>query len=83
MSRYEIEGRKPGTKVAVGWDPPMQTYFVQVYDSASDEEGPTVWLGGMLRELYELEVLERAIRPHAELPLELRSALCLDRDEDR
>ena len=84
MSRYEIPGRKPGTTVAVGWDHPMLTYFVQVYDPAVEEdENPVVWLGGKPRELYDLEDLKRAIRRHADLTDELAVTLYGDRDEGR
>lgn len=88
MSRYEIEGRQPGTKVFVGWDHPLLTYFVQVYDEPSEQEGPEqegprVWLGASLREIYDLTDLKRAIRPHADLSLELGAVLYRDRDEGR
>lgn len=84
MSRYEIAGRRSGTRVAVGWDHPLLTYFVQVHDDRLDEEeNPTVWLGASVRELYDLDDLKRAIRPHADLSLELGAALYRDRDEGR
>ncbi|WP_158811226.1 hypothetical protein [Beijerinckia sp. L45] len=83
MSRYELDGRKPGFRVVVGWDQPMLTYFVHVFDPASKREGPTVWLGGTPSELYELDDLKRAIRPHADLTLQLFAQLYRDRDEGR
>ena len=82
MSRHEIPGRKLGTTVAVGWDQPMLTFFVQVYDPSA-EEGPSVWLGGKPRELYDLDDLKRAIRRHADLTPELVRTLYRDRDEGR
>lgn len=83
MSRYEIEGRKPGTKVFVGWDHPLLTYFVQVYDETSEEEGPQVWIGAWLREIYGIEDLKRAIGPHADLSEDLAVTLYRDRDDGR
>jgi len=83
MSRHEIPGRSPGTTVFVGWDHPLMTYFVQVYDTASSEEGPAVWLGASWREIYDLDDLKRAIRRHADLTEELGATLYRDRDEGR
>lgn len=84
MSRYELAGRKPGTTVSVGWDHPLLTYFIQVYDEAVDEEeNPIVWRGGMARELDDLNDLLRALRPHADLPVALVANLYGDRDEGR
>lgn len=38
-----------GCEVVVGWDPPMQTYFGQVYDHTleDEDENPIVWIGLM------------------------------------
>lgn len=32
-----------GDVVVVGWDPPLQTFFGQVYERG--EDGPSVWVG--------------------------------------
>jgi hypothetical protein len=33
-------------EVIVGWDPPLETLFLQVYDKSVDEDyGPLVWKG--------------------------------------
>lgn len=33
-------------ELVVGWDPPLRTFFAQVYDTSVDEdENPIVWLG--------------------------------------
>ena len=83
MSRHEIEGREPTTRVVVGWDQPMLTYFVHVFDKSTEREGPRVWLGGAPHELYDLDDLKRAIRPHAVIPGQLAATLYADRDEGR
>ena len=84
MSRHEVAGRKPGSLVVVGWDHPLLTYFVHVYapgDIPGECDGPKVWLGGTPRELYDVDDLKRAVRPHADLSPELLARLYGDRDE--
>lgn len=83
MSRYELAGRDAGTRVVVGWDHPMLTYFVHVFDPEAEarKEGPSVWLGGRACELYDLDDLKRAIAPYADLPRDLAATLYGDRDE--
>ena len=83
MSRHEIAGHKPGLRVAVGWDQPLLTYFVHVFDAGWKREGPTIWLGFRPRELYDIGDLKRAIQQHADLPRELLVTLRRDRDEGR
>lgn len=86
MSRHVVPGLKPGVTVVIGWDQPMLTYLIHVFapgDIPGECDGPEVWLGGVPRELYDLNDLKRAIRPHAELTLELAGTLYTDRDEGR
>jgi hypothetical protein len=66
----------------------MLTFFVQIYDEDSldedAEEGPVVWVGTDLRELYDFEELDPVLRQHhIKLPHETRMALYGDRDEGR
>ena len=82
MSRHELDGREPGTRIVVGWDPPLLTYFVHVFDGRADE-GPSVWLGGAQSWLRDLADLRRAVQPFTDLPDELAHRLQEDRDEDR
>ena len=45
MSRHLIRDDRQ-FEVIVGWDPPLQTLFLQVYDKSRDEDlGPLVWRG--------------------------------------
>src|SRR5919107_581190 len=72
-SRYRLEGRRPSLAIIVGWDRPLATYFVQVWDvpdGAEDhEEGELLlWGGTAWGELTEVDELERALSPFAELP---------------
>jgi len=84
MSRHRVPVKENGREVYVGWDQPMLTYFLQVYDPAkSEDENPVVWRGTSLRELYDLDDLIRVARPHAALDATLRSTLYGDRDLGR
>jgi hypothetical protein len=85
VSRYEIPARNPAHQVFVGWDPPLQTMFLQVYDARrGEEENPVVWIGAdRPRQLYDIEDLRRALAPHADLPHDIAVALYGDRDEGR
>jgi len=66
MSRHRI-AEKP-RKVIVGWDPPLQTFFLQVCDSENDDEEEVVlWLGGISGEIRTVADLEAALSSHAEL----------------
>lgn len=79
MSRYALEGG-----AVVGWDPPLQSFFVIVRDGDPDHE-PSVWLGCSPRELYQLEDLLRVAPAQVRVQLtpELQRALYADRDEGR
>jgi hypothetical protein len=58
MSRRRVPGVNPAHEVWVGWDPPLRTFFGQVYDPDRDEdENPVLWVGAnppWLREPSEL-----------------------------
>ena len=50
MSRHRIAERP--SEVIVGWDPPLQTFFLQVCDPEKDDEGEVIlWLGGISGEI--------------------------------
>jgi hypothetical protein len=85
MSRHEIPGFSPANKVIVGWDNPMQTFFMQVIDrkkeNAGKDEKFVSWRGTALREIYEVEDLRRRLSPYADLTRKMGSALYGDKDE--
>lgn len=61
MSRYTIS--HPRYLVSVGWDRPLNTYFVSVIDEAAiDEEGVVIWLGVTANEFTQVESFLRAFR---------------------
>lgn len=87
MSRHELAARDPNHKVIVGWDHPLQTFFVQVIDRAkevSDEDEKFVlWMGCYHREIYEVDILARVVGKYAELSHDMRMTLYGDKDEGR
>jgi hypothetical protein len=89
MSRHEIPAIYPDHKIVVGWDHPLLTYFGIVYNTAKEAEdnetGEIIaWVGTSLRELYEIDDLQHAIRSHVAIfSPELRVTLYGDKDEGR
>lgn len=82
MSRYELPGKKLGTTIAVGWDAPLQTFFMQVFRPG--RRTASVWKGGSPDDrLPDFEDLRRVIAPYADLPALTASLLVGDQDEDR
>jgi hypothetical protein len=74
MSRHRI-AEKP-KEIVAGWDPPLQTFFLQIPDPAKDEEDEIVlWLGGRHGELPEVADLTAALASHAGLPPALAQQL--------
>jgi hypothetical protein len=86
MSRHQIPARDPNHEVIVGWDRPLQTFFVQVYDKrkkGTDDE-LIMWCGASRpRELYEVEDVRRVVGQYAELTADMASTLYGDKDEGR
>ncbi|WP_375383183.1 hypothetical protein [uncultured Sphingomonas sp.] len=82
MSRHVFPGHTGATSVALGWDRPLSTFFVQVFRPDPDEEGEEtsfIWTGTARGELSSpAEAIEIA-RPWANLPDDLGRMLELDR----
>ncbi|WKA31625.1 hypothetical protein [Bradyrhizobium roseum] len=88
MSRHEIEAFDPLNKVIVGWDPPLQTFFVQVIvrkaeEAGDDDEKLVLWEGCSMREIQDVDDLGDILRHHAELTPEIRLTLDENRNEDQ
>jgi hypothetical protein len=87
MSRHEIPGFSPANKIIVGWDNPLQTFFVQVIDRKKEDAGRDekflLWLGCSLREIYEVEQLVRLLSLFAKLTPAMQATLYGDKDEGR
>jgi len=87
MSRHEIPAANPAHKVIIGWDHPLQTFFVQIIDreleAAGEDDKFVRWRGTHLRELYEVEDLVRTVGKYAVVTAEMRATLYGDKDEGR
>jgi hypothetical protein len=72
-------------KVVVGWDQPLQSFFVQVYrdqPEEDDEEDPLLlWRGGFWQDVKEPSAAIAFAAPWAEIPDGLARQLHADRDE--
>jgi hypothetical protein len=74
VSRHRI-AEKPN-EIVVGWDPPLQTFFLQILDPEKDEEEEIVlWLGARHGELQKVDDLAAALAPYASLTPELAQQL--------
>lgn len=87
MSRHERPARDQRHKIIVGWDHPLQTFFVQVIDRAKEAAGAddkfVLWRGFTPREIYEVEQLTRIVRRYAEVTADMGARLYGDKDEGR
>jgi hypothetical protein len=82
MSRHQLLPNNPRFEVFVGWDPPLQTFFVQVYDrEGAEEDQPFVWLGASGR--IGFEELVRGVSPYAPISLQMAELLSEDRSANR
>lgn len=75
MSRHELTPRRehPGIEVALGWDPPLATYFAIVSrtDDAAveDDHDPVLlWIGTAYGEIDDAAIIVDAVRPYTETP---------------
>lgn len=65
MSRHTLHGRQPGHTVIVGYDQPLNEFFMQVWDDKDE----LVYAEGPLEELDDIKIHAR------ELPDALRRTL--------
>ena len=70
MSRYTIPAQDPCYEVIVGWDPPMQTLFGQVFVTTAeeDDEACVLWVGLEVQALTTVAALQDALQAYATLP---------------
>lgn len=85
MSRHELTPKNPNHSVVVGWDHPLQTFFIIVKDKIKEvhyeEQGFLLWKGTTPREIYEVEDVTRLAGRYAEVTPELDARLYGDKDE--
>jgi hypothetical protein len=81
MSRYRIPAHEEHYDIHVGWDDPLETYFVQIFTTTTDDDdaGCILWEGHGFQALPTVEAFQRALQPYATLPPAIRTQLCHDR----
>ncbi|MDF0490429.1 hypothetical protein PX554_20065 [Sphingomonas sp. H39-1-10] len=88
MSRHELApssdaiARDGTLSVAIGWDPPLATYFAIVRredEDVDDEAAILLWIGTGYEEIREPEPALEAIRPFASFDDDFARALRADR----
>ena len=65
MSRYTvtlIKGDRADSEAAIGFDPPLRTFFLQGFETDDDFGTPELWLGTCLEEFSSLERIVDAAR---------------------
>lgn len=82
MSRYTIPGSKSIHTIVIGYDPPLQTYFAQVYDLSrpTGEDHAVGWFGTQPSAIRTVEQLQYLLRNYATLTKEQCAALQQDQD---
>lgn len=70
MSRHELPAAD-GFEVVVGWDPPLGTFFAQVWDRRVDEDDPAaevLWIGCTPGEIRDPQTVCDAVTRWARVP---------------
>jgi hypothetical protein len=86
MSHHDLVPRDNADRhieIAIGWDHPLNTYFVQVLDPTRDEEEPgfeILWRGTSFGEILSVDDTIALVAPWAVIPANLRITLLADRN---
>ena len=70
MSRYTIPVLDEKHEVVVGWDAPLNTFFVQVYDHSieNEDEQLVIWEGAMPPRIHNLDFVVATVKPFTPSP---------------
>lgn len=82
MSRYDFAGKGVASSVAIGWDRPLSTFFVQVmqpHPRIEGEEATYIWKGATPGELPTAAAAIAVVAEYADLPNDLGAMLETDR----
>lgn len=82
MSRYDFPGKGVASSVAIGWDRPLATFFVQVmqpHPRTDGEETTYIWKGAAPGELPTAAAAITVATEYADLPEDLGATLETDR----
>jgi hypothetical protein len=79
MSRYTIPAHEARYHVVVGWDPPLATFFGEVWDTTvpdeHDDAACVVWAGAALGALPTVAALQTCLAAFATLPEDVMAQL--------
>jgi len=77
MSRYVIAPHAAHHQVIVGWDPPMQTLFGQVFETTVEEDDAAcvLWVGLEVQALTTVAALQDALQGYATLSVDVVARL--------
>jgi hypothetical protein len=80
MSRYAVPTRNEQYAMVAGWDPPLDTFFAQVFDHTHghEDDGPVFEVGRRRGEVSTVESLVEALADYATLPVTLQEQLVAD-----
>jgi len=80
MSRYEVPTRNEQYAVVVGWDPPLATFFAQVFDHTHghEDDDPVFWTGTRRGEVPTVAALSDVLAAYTTLPAPLQEQLGAD-----
>ena len=84
MSRYRLLSARRDHETIVGWDNPLQTFFVYVRDTTTTEEEDDRFVfekGQRRQEIPTVTELARAVKPYALFPSSVQEALIKDYTE--
>lgn len=79
MSRHELTA--PGIEAIVGWDPPLNTFFAQVWDTTREEDDPSaelLWIGCSPAEIRDPRQVCNAVAAWVKVPPGLAEKLAAD-----
>lgn len=82
MSRHKLD-MKPGFTgcwAVVGWDRPLNTFFVQVFrDGGKEDDEEILWEGTSFQEIETIETARVLLLPYADIPPEISRQLMIDK----
>lgn len=67
MSRHILTPKNEDHEVVVGWDPPLNTFFVHIIDTSKDEEDESydvLWVGCRFNEILDIQAIMAMVEPH-------------------
>jgi len=77
MSRYKLPA--DGLDIVVGWDPPLSTFFVQVWDlHKPEDDNEVLWVGYTPGEIRDVDQVVKAVAPWVRVPDSVQRSLYAD-----